>query len=99
MNRSVVIAGLLALFLASCTTAPKPPGPPPLPTVRVKEIRDLLAAGSYLQGIEGIDTLRREKADVLPADLDSIQAQAVASLSTAFDKAVEEFKRVDSELW
>jgi serine protease Do len=88
MNRSAVIAGLLAVFLASCATAPNSPVPPPLPAVRMKEIRDLLAAGSYLQGLEGIDALRREKTDVLPADLDSIQAQAVDSLASAFGKAI-----------
>jgi S1-C subfamily serine protease len=96
MNRSAVIAGLLAAFLASCATAPKAPGPPPLPAVRVKEIRDLLAAGSYLQGIEGIDALRREKADVLSADLDAIQAQAVVSLETAFGKATADKSYADA---
>jgi serine protease Do len=90
MKRSAVLAVLCTIVMASCASTPPPPRPAALPAVKLKEISDLLAAGSFLQSIGGIDTLRRERADVPAADLDTLEKQAVDSLSTAFKKSIED---------
>jgi serine protease Do len=89
MKRSLALAALCVILIVSCATEPQSPPPAPLPAARLKEVQDLFAAGSYLQSIGEIDTLRRERADVAASDLDSLEAKAVESLSAALKKAVE----------
>ena len=84
----VVLAALLA---ASCATAPAPPGPSPLPEVRLKEVGELVSGGSFLQGLQEISWLRREsQASVSVVDLDDLEARALSALATALQKAVSE---------
>jgi len=89
MKRSLALAALCVILIVSCATEPQSPPPASLPAARLKEVQDLFAAGSYLQSIGEIDTLRRERADVAASDLDSLEAKAVESLSAALKKAVE----------
>lgn len=89
MRRPLALAALCVILIVSCATAPQSPAPAPLPAVKLKEVQDLFAAGSYLQGMGEIDTLRRERADIAASDLDSLEAQAVESLSAALKKAVD----------
>jgi S1-C subfamily serine protease len=77
------------ILIVSCATAPQGPAPASLPAVRLKELQDLFTAGSYLQTIGEIDTLRRDRVDIAASDLDSLEAKAVESLSAALKKAVE----------
>ena len=89
MRRHLGLVSLCVILVVSCATAPESPAPPPLPSVKLKEVQDLFTAGSFLQSIGEIDTLRRERTDIAPADLDSLEAKAVQSLSDALKKAVE----------
>jgi serine protease Do len=88
MKRRAAITVILLAFLASCATEPTGPRPTPLPQERVKEIHDLLTAGSYLQAIAVIDALRRTGATVEGESLDALQDQAVDALGKAFHAAV-----------
>jgi serine protease Do len=89
-------AGLLGMLIISgCATTSNPAAP--LPAVRVKELGDLLSAGSFLQALEEVATLRRDKSDVPAADLDAVESRAVEALSAEFAKAVAE-KRWDDAL-
>ncbi|MGA2478569.1 MAG: trypsin-like peptidase domain-containing protein [Spirochaetia bacterium] len=85
-----VIAVFLLAFLAACATDVKAPRPVPLPEERLKDVRDLVSSGSYLQSIAVIDAMRREKVAVDAEALDSLQAQAVDALGSAFHKALSE---------
>jgi hypothetical protein len=81
MRRGLALASLCAVLLISCATAPQGPAPAPLPEARLKELQDLSAAGSYLQTMGEIDTLRRDRVDMPASDLDALEAKAVESLS------------------
>ena len=89
MRRRLALGSLCVILVVSCATAPQGPAPAPLPAVRLKELQDLLTAGSYLQTIGAIDALRREHTDIAASDLDSLQAKSIDSLSAALKKAVE----------
>ena len=89
MRRRLALGSLCMILVMSCATAPQGPAPAPLPAARLKELQDLFTAGSYLQTIGQIDTLRRDHTDVAASDLDSLEAKAVDSLSAALTKAVE----------
>ena len=89
MKLGPALGSLCMILLISCASAPQGPAPAPLPAVRLKELQDLYTAGSYLQTIGAIDTLRRAHTDIAASDLDSLEAKAVESLSAAFKKAVE----------
>jgi len=89
MRRRLALAALCMMLIFSCATAPQSSTPAPLPAIKLKEVQDLFTAGSYLQSIGQIDTLRRERADIAASDLDSLEAQAVESLSAALKKAVD----------
>jgi serine protease Do len=89
MRRLLALSALSVILVVSCATAPQSPAPVPLPAAKLKEVQDLFTAGSYLQGIGEIDTLRRERADISGSELDSLEAQAIESLSAAFKKAVD----------
>ncbi len=89
MRRLLALSALSVILVVSCATAPQSPEPVPLPAAKLKEVQDLFTAGSYLQGIGEIDTLRRERADISGSELDSLEAQAIESLSAAFKKAVD----------
>jgi len=87
--------GLLLALVAGCAGTPRPPAPvAPLPQARADDLRSLIAAGSYLQALSRIDTIRREGVQV--PDIDSISAQAVESLSAAFKAAVDGKKYEDA---
>jgi len=87
--------GLLLTLIAGCAGTPRPATPvAPLPQARADDLRSLIASGSYLQALSRIDTIRREGVQV--PDLDSISAQAVESLSTAFKAAVDGKKYEDA---
>jgi serine protease Do len=89
-------AGLLIVLLAGCAGTPRPAQPvAPLPQARAEELRSLISSGSYLQALSKIDAIRHE--GVVVPDLDSISAQAVDSLSTAFKTAVDA-KKFDEAL-
>ncbi|HVO38426.1 MAG TPA: trypsin-like peptidase domain-containing protein [Spirochaetia bacterium] len=88
---------LSALVLTACPSTPPTPEAPPLPEVRIKEIQDLTSSGSFLQSLQEISWLRREKEGEVPAaDLDTLQTGAVNALSSAFMKAVDEKKYGDA---
>lgn len=89
MRRRLALAALCMMLIFSCATAPQSSTPAPLPAIKLKEVQDLFTAGSYLQSIGQIDTLRRERADIAASDLDSLEAQAVESLSAALKKAAD----------
>jgi serine protease Do len=89
MNRLALVSVVCVLVAAGCASGPAVKTPVvPLPAVRLKELADMLDTGSYLQAYEAIDTLRRHPDGIAAADLDSLSAKALNSLSTAFDKAV-----------
>jgi serine protease Do len=92
MNRLALVSVICAIAAAGCASVPaaKTPAAPPLPAVRLKEVSDMLAAGSYLQAYQAIDTLRRRPDGVAAADLDGLTAKALDSLAAAFNKAVTE---------
>jgi serine protease Do len=89
MRRRLALGSLCMILVISCATAPQSPAPAPLPAARLKELQDLFAAGSFLQTIGQIDTLRRDHTDVAASDLDSLEAKAVDSISAGLKKAVE----------
>ena len=67
---------------------PRPPAALPLPEVRLKEVKDLLAGGSYLKAIGAVDEIRRSKVPLPEDDLEPLFAHAVADLGTAFHNAI-----------
>lgn len=82
------ISVLLLIVLAGCAGNPQPVAhQKTLPQAQLDEIRAQLSSGSYLQAIANIDDLKRDNADV--PGLDSLQAQAVDSLSKAFTAAIQ----------
>jgi serine protease Do len=88
--------GALLLF-SSCASSPSGPPAPPLPAVRIKEIRDLISTGSFLQAIQEISWLRRDRTENVPlSDLDSLEASSVDALSEAFTKAIQDKKYEDA---
>ena len=90
MKRLALVSIVCAVVAAGCASGPATvtPAPIPLPAVRLKELRDMLDAGSYLQAYQTIDTYRRQPQGIAAADLDSLSARAIDSLSTAFKKAI-----------
>jgi serine protease Do len=91
-NFLVLLAGVL---LAGCAGTPRLPAPvAPLPQARAQELRSLISSGSYLLALSKIDAIRREAVTV--PDLDSLSAQAVESLSSAFKAAVDGKKFEDA---
>ena len=98
MKSSVLPLALCALLLASCASTP-PALPPaaPLPQVRVKEMGDLISSGSFLQALQEISWLRREKPGEVPeTDLASLESKAIDALTAAFTKAVSDKKYDDA---
>jgi len=92
-----LIVALSALLLASCASAPPAPPAPPLPAVRVKEMQDMISSGSFLQTLQEISWLRRDKpGEVSAADLDSLESKALAALSASFTKAINDKKYADA---
>ncbi len=85
---AVLVLAVLLLGLAGCADVPPPPAPVPLPEVRLKEIRDLVSGGSYLQAISAIDQVRRDRFPLAETDLTPLEAQAVAALGAAFQDAI-----------
>jgi S1-C subfamily serine protease len=76
------------IVFAGCAGNPQPVAhEKTLPQAQLDEIRAQISSGSYLQAIANIDDLRRDGADV--EGLDSLQAQAVDSLSKAFTAAIQ----------
>ena len=97
MKSFSLIAALSALLLASCASAPPAPPAPPLPAVRVKEMQDMISSGSFLQTLQEISWLRRDKpGEVSAADLDSLESKALAALSASFTKAINDKKYADA---
>jgi len=89
------LTALALVLIAGCAGTPKPTTPPPaLPQARADEIRTLISGGSYLQALEKIDGIRREKIEV--PDLESLSTQAIESLSAAFKAAVDGKKFQDA---
>jgi serine protease Do len=90
MKRLALASVVCAILAAGCASGPsvKTPAAPALPEVRLKELGDMLDAGSYLQAYEAIDALRRQPEGVASTDLDSLSAKALDSLAAAFNKAV-----------
>jgi S1-C subfamily serine protease len=85
------------LLVVSCATAPSGPAAPPLPAVRIKEIQDLISSGSFLQALQEISWLRREKTGEVPeVDLDKLESKSLDALSAAFTKAVNDKKYEDA---
>jgi serine protease Do len=81
------LAILCLVVLAGCASAPPPAvKTPALPEVRVREITTLLQDGSYLQGLQEIDALRRDKADA--PGIDALQVEAMDSLAKDFQDSV-----------
>jgi serine protease Do len=88
MKRLALASVVCMIMAAGCASGPKTATPVPLPAVRLKELQDMLDAGSYLQAYQSIDTLRQKPDGIAVADLDSLSAKAVELLSAAFTKAV-----------
>ncbi|MGO9410828.1 MAG: S1C family serine protease, partial [Spirochaetia bacterium] len=85
------------LLVSSCASLPPGPPAPPLPAVRIKEIQGLISSGSFLQAIQEISWLRREKAGEVPAsNLDTLDSKAVDALSSAFTKSIQDKKFGDA---
>ena len=60
-------------------------------------MQDLISSGSFLQAIQEISWLRREKAGEVPAsDLDQMESKAVDALGSAFTKSIQDKKFDDS---
>ena len=94
---SLSVALCALLLISSCASPPPPPPAPPLPAVRVKEVRDLISSGSFLKALQEISWLRREKASDVPAsELDALESRAVDALSGAFTKAINDKKYDDA---
>jgi len=92
-----LIVALSALLLVSCASTPPAPPAPPLPAVRVKEMQDSISSGSFLQALQEISWLRREKpGEVSAADLDSLESKALDALSASFTKAINDKKYEDA---
>lgn len=88
---------LCALLLASCASTPPGPPAPPLPAVRIKEMQGLISSGSFLQALQEISWLQREKPGEVPAaDLEALQQKSLDALSAAFTKAVNDKKYEDA---
>ena len=97
MKSFSLIVALSALLLVSCASTPPAPPAPPLPAVRVKEMQDSISSGSFLQALQEISWLRREKpGEVSAADLDSLESKALDALSASFTKAINDKKYEDA---
>ncbi len=97
MKSFALPGALCALLLMSCATTPPGPPAPPLPEVRVKEMQNLISSGSFLQALQEISWLRREKPTEVPAsDLGTLETKSLDALSTAFTKAVNDKKYEDA---
>ncbi len=98
MKSILLPAALGALLLvSSCASSPSGPPAPPLPAVRIKEIQGLISSGSFLQAIQEISWLRRDRTENVPiTDLDSLEAKSVDALSAAFTKAIQDKKYDDA---
>ena len=79
---------IMLVVLAGCAGVPRPVTPvPPLPQARADEIRTMISSGSFLQALEKVDFIRRDKIEV--PDLETLASQAADSLSRAFTAAVD----------
>jgi serine protease Do len=88
MKRLALASVVCMIMAAGCASGPGTATPAPLPAVRLKELQEMLDAGSYLQAYQSIDTLRRKPDGIAVADLDSLSVKAVELLAAAFNKAV-----------
>jgi serine protease Do len=97
--KSILLPAALGalLLVSSCASSPSGPPAPPLPAVRIKEIQGLISSGSFLQAIQEISWLRRDRTENVPiTDLDSLEATSVDALSAAFTKAIQDKKYDDA---
>jgi hypothetical protein len=87
----------LVLALSSCSTIPPAPARvPAIPEVLMREIGSLLDAGTFLQALQGISSLRLDPGQVTTADIDALETRATAALRDAFAASVKDKKYADA---
>ena len=109
MKTQPVMIILAVALVAGCASTPNrgirgSHAIPPLPAVQLKEIRDLLKDGSFLEALQGVSALRRDAGTLTASDLDPLEAEASTALSAEFKSSLaakhfdEAYRLLDSAM-